>query len=75
MKLSGPPQPSGEQASLPPGADGIDLSSFRLQPVLDADLDAPRDVQVVLVNEPGAFAKRSVANVTSGEDAATSQEP
>jgi pimeloyl-ACP methyl ester carboxylesterase len=35
-----------------PGADGIGFSNLRRQSVFDADLVAPRDVQVVLIDKP-----------------------
>jgi hypothetical protein len=39
------------------GAEGIGLSRLRLQTVLDADLMAPGNVQVIFVDEAGAFAE------------------
>ena len=75
MKLSGPPQSSGGQAPSPAVQMGIGLSRLRLQTVLDADLMAPGNVQVVLVDETGAVAERNAASVTSGDDADTSHEP
>jgi hypothetical protein len=43
--------------SIAPGADGICLPGLRCQTVLDADLMAPRNVQIILVDEPTAFAR------------------
>ena len=47
----------GWTSTAAPGADGIDLPSLRLQPILDADLMAPGNVQVELINKPRAFAE------------------
>ena len=47
----------GRAGAAAPGADGIGLPSLRLQPVLDADLMAPGNVQVVLIDEPRALAE------------------
>ena len=45
------------------------------QPILDANLMAPGDVQIVLVNERAPLRSRSAVSVTSGDDAASSHEP
>ena len=47
----------GRAGAVAPCAGGIVLPSPRLEPVLDADLMAPGDVQVVLAGEPGTFAQ------------------
>jgi hypothetical protein len=47
----------GRARAVASSAGGIGLPSLRFQPALDADLVAPGDVQVVLVDEPRALAK------------------
>jgi hypothetical protein len=47
----------GRAGAVAPCADGIGLPSLRREPVLDANLMAPGDVQIVLVDEPGIFAQ------------------
>ena len=47
----------GRTGAVTPGANGIGLPSLRLQPVFDANLVAPGDVQVVLIDKPRTFAE------------------
>ena len=47
----------GWTSAAAPGAEGIGLPNLRLQSVLDADLVAPGDVQVVLIDKPRTLAE------------------
>ena len=47
----------GWAVAVAPSADRIGLPSLRLQPVLDANLMAPWNVQVVLIDKPRALAE------------------
>jgi hypothetical protein len=47
----------GWTGAVAPSANGIGLPSLPLQPVFDADLMAPGNIQVVLINKPRPLAK------------------
>ena len=57
MKFSGPPQSSGGQAPPAAGAEGIGLLNLRRQLVFDADLMAPGDIQIVIIDKPRTLAE------------------
>jgi hypothetical protein len=56
MKSAGPPQ-SWRAGARAAGASGIGLAGFRLQPILDANFVAPRDVKVIFVGKSCALAE------------------